>query len=53
MNCVSAYSVTSNIWPEKMSSSTTVIMKEIYECLKYGGKYKLHKLVIIRMIRLP
>ena len=53
INCALAYTVTSIVWTEKISSPTAVIMKVKSTCLKYGGKYKLHKLVIISMIRLP
>ena len=51
--CVFAYTVTSNVWQEKISSPKSVIRQVTSACLKYGGKYNLCKLVIIRMIRLP
>jgi len=38
MNCVFAYTVTSNVWPEKISSPTSVIINVTSACLEYGGK---------------
>jgi len=53
INCALAYTITSIVCPEKICSPAAVIMKVKSTFLKYGVKYKLHKLVIISMIRLP
>ena len=44
--------ITSNIWPQKISSPTSIIIKVKHTCVKDGGKTKLLKWVINRMIRL-
>jgi len=38
INCALYYAVTSNVWPEKISSPTSIIMKVKSPSLKCGWK---------------